>query len=75
VKLKPLLIHELLDCFDRKYNKRNFRGGSWGDDIEEHRAGYRGFGVNIRSSIVGFRLTKQANEFKATSNPQTARLL
>jgi hypothetical protein len=76
MKLKPLLIYKLLDCFERKYNPRLSRGGSWGSTATTSRAGYRARrGPADRYYDLGFRLSKQANEFKTTSNLQTARLL
>jgi hypothetical protein len=73
MNLKPLLIHKLLDCFERKYNTRVFHGGSWRSNARLCRAGERGPDVPVYRDInLGFRLTNQANEFKATSNPQTA---
>jgi hypothetical protein len=73
MKLKPLLIHPLLDCFDRKYNDRVSRGASWFDYSRWWRALNRDyFGLSNNPDNHGFRLAKQANEFKTTSNPQTA---
>jgi hypothetical protein len=73
MNLKPLLIHKLLDCFEHKYNTRLSRGGSWYLNAGGFGAANRyGRGPTYRNGLLGFRLSKQANEFETPSNPQTA---